>query len=203
MKSAAGIRGTDRPSDAELLRRVAGRDREALHSLYLAYFGRLGRFLTRVTTRPEVIEEIINDTMLAVWNQAGRFRGDSRPSTWIFGIAYRLALKAMRRSRQSLHAPIEDLPEGTLAEVDEALGDLLERAEVDDWLGRALERLSPEHRLAVELAYFMGLSCREIAEVADCPEGTVKTRMFYARRYLAGILEELAEPATGRRGTEE
>lgn len=202
MNKAAGSRGAGKPSDAELLRRIAGRDREALHGLYLEYFGRLGRFLTRVTTRPEVIEEIVNDTMLAVWNQAGQFRGDSRPSTWIFGIAYRLALKAMRRSKRALHAPIEQVPEENLVDDEATLGDLLERAETDDWLAQALEQLSAEHRLAIELAYFMGMSCEEISEVAGCPQGTVKTRIFYARRYLGRILRELAEPAGGRRGPE-
>lgn len=180
---------------------MAEGDRTALHSLYVEYFGRLGRFLTRVTTRPEVIEEIINDTMLAVWNQAGQFRGDSKPSTWIFGISYRLALKALRRDRQHAHEPLEDVPEAALSDHDE-VGDLLGRAEADDWLATAIDRLSAEHRLAIELAYYMGMSCEEISEIAGCPVGTVKTRIFYARRYLKRSLRELAEPIVRRHGLE-
>jgi len=201
MQEATGIKSANKPSETELLRRVADGDHEALHCLYMEFFGRLGRFLTRVTTRPEVIEEIINDTMLAVWTQAGQFRGESKLSTWIFGIAYRLALKALQRDKRATHAPFDDVLEEELSD-DIEVADLLGRAEIDDWLAAALNRLSGEHRLTIELAYFMGLSCEEIADITGCPVGTVKTRMFYARRYLKKSLRELAEPVAGRRGPE-
>ena len=176
--------------EAELLRRVAQCDRAAFHRLYLEYFGRLGRFLTRVTRQPEVIEEVINDTMLAVWNQAGQFRGDSRPSTWIFGIAYRVALKAVRRD-----TPFPTDPSMTDEIEDAGIADgLLRHAEIDDWLQQGLGQLSAEHRMAIELAYYMGMSCDEIATITDCPVGTVKTRIFHARLHLRRILNLLASP---------
>jgi len=201
MQGATGIRTATRPSEAELLQRVAEGDRRALHCLYMDYFGRLGRFLTRVTTRPEVIEEVINDTMLAVWHQAGQFRGDSKPSTWIFGISYRIALKTLQRGSRTDCMALDIGPGEDLGD-DTEVGDLLGRAEVEDWLAAALEQLSTEHRLAIELAYYMGMSCEEIAQVTDCPVGTVKTRIFYARRYLRKTLKELAEPAATRLGLE-
>lgn len=194
--TANGHRHNQR-SDAELLRRVGMQDAEAFRQLYMEYFGRLGRFLTRVTTKPQLIEEIINDTMFVVWKRAADFRGDSRPSTWVFGIAYRVALKAVARERRPALSPVD--PEHVEAGIHEAqVDELLGRAELDDWLRTALGCLSAEHRLAVELAYFMGMSCDEIAEVMDCPAGTVKTRIFHARRHLKGILQKLAAPAGDR-----
>ena len=93
-----------RPSDArerELLARIAARDRQAMREFYLIYHRRLARFLSRLTSRYEVVEEIINDTLVVVWQKAGDFRGDSRVSTWIIGIAYRRGLKSLRAERRA------------------------------------------------------------------------------------------------------
>jgi RNA polymerase sigma-70 factor, ECF subfamily len=186
-----------RPDDGALIARIRDGDRDALRQLYQVYSRRLSRFLARLTREPRLIEEIVNDTMLVVWQHAAEFRGDSQPSTWILGIAYRRALKALERdstaarrstaareSATALHGPVIDA--------------LVASAELDDWLRAALEKLSPEHRMTLELAYFLGLSCEEIAKIAGCPEGTVKTRMFYARRQLRELLVTLAAPGNPR-----
>ncbi len=76
-------------AELALIRCVSLRDRIALRELYLLYHRRLSRFLMRLTQRQDLAEEVINDTLLVVWNSADRFRGDSRVSTWIVGIAYR------------------------------------------------------------------------------------------------------------------
>jgi DNA-directed RNA polymerase specialized sigma24 family protein len=83
--------------ELELLRQVAAGDRVAFKELYLIYHRRLARFLMRMTSRHDLIEEVINDTLWTVWLKAGDFRGDSLVSTWIVGITYRRALKALRR----------------------------------------------------------------------------------------------------------
>src|SRR5277367_6376925 len=85
--------------DNALLAAVAAGSRQALEELYLGYHRRLARFLSRFTPRYENIEEIINDTFLAVWQSAKDFRGASQVSTWIIGIAYRTALKSLRRQK--------------------------------------------------------------------------------------------------------
>jgi RNA polymerase sigma-70 factor (ECF subfamily) len=187
----ARSRDTTAPADVELISSIGRRDREAFRQLYMAYFGRLGRFLCRITTRPQLIEEVINDTMLVVWNSADRFRGDSRPSTWIFGIAYRVALKAIDRDRRALPPAQDTIPIEQAGE-ELAVDDLLDRAELDDWLGMALDRLSPEHRLSLELAHFMGFTCEEIARITGCPVGTVKSRIHHARVHLRNSLRQLA-----------
>lgn len=178
--------------DLALLARVAEGDREAFRRLYSHYHRRLHRFLMRLTHERQLAEEIINDTMLVVWQHAREFRGASRVSTWILGIAYRKALKTLERSR---NASAQDVIVATCIAPDGAILDALSQgAEVNDWIDVALTRLSPEHRMVLELAYFLGLSCEEIAEVAECPLGTVKTRMFYGRERLRHALLTSAAP---------
>lgn len=178
--------------DGALLARVATGDREAFRRLYAHYHRRLHRFLMRLTRERQVAEEVINDTMLVVWQHAADFRGASRVSTWILGIAYRRALKTLERSRnvsaQDVIVASAALPDGA------TLDALLHSAEMHDWIDSALAQLSPEHRMVIELAYFLGLSCEEIAEIVRCPVGTVKTRMFYGRERLRQVLTVLASP---------
>ena len=85
--------------DGELLAAIAAGDRRALEELYLGYHRRLARFLSRFTPRYENVEEIINDTFMVVWQSAKDFRHASQVSTWIIGIAYRTALKSLRRQK--------------------------------------------------------------------------------------------------------
>ena len=92
-------------NDRELLVKILEGDREALRGLYLIYHRRLSGFLLRFTRRTDLVEEVINDTLYVVWCNAGEFRGDSRLSTWIMGIAYRCALKTLRRRGHQLVSP--------------------------------------------------------------------------------------------------
>jgi RNA polymerase sigma-70 factor, ECF subfamily len=173
--------------ELDLLRQVVARDRAAFRELYLLYHRRLARFLMRMTARHDLIEEIINDTLWTVWQKAADFRGDSLVSTWIVGITYRRALKALRKSA------VIDTSGGTepLAAVDDHLAD-----ENRQWLDRALSELPIEQRMVLELSYLLGHSCEEIAQIMRCPVNTVKTRMFHAREKLRRSLPRLA-------GTEE
>jgi RNA polymerase sigma-70 factor (ECF subfamily) len=167
-----------------LLTRIAARDAQAMHELYLLYHRRLARFLMRLTSRYDLAEEIINDTFWVIWQHAADFRGASQLSTWIFGIAYRRALKTLKRVRPDLMAEADEAPE----QVEEPW----EQAELREWLGMALAKLPHEQRMVLELAYNVGHSCEEIAAIMQCPVNTVKTRMFHARRKLKGVLTSLA-----------
>src|SRR6202011_6122923 len=170
--------------DEDLLRDVGRGDRRALDALYLCYHRRLARFLSRISPQYENIEEIINDTFMVVWQHAKEFRGASRVSTWIIGIAYRIALKSLRRNDGLLRAKSsEDLPEESV--------EPMEAAELRDWIAHALSHLPLEQRLTMELAYHLGHSIEEIAEITDCPVGTVKARMFRAREKLRQYLSVL------------
>lgn len=167
-----------------LIHRIAQQDRAALRELYGLYHRRLARFLVRVTRRQDLAEEIINDTFFVVWSSAQRFREESRVSTWIVGIAYRRALKSVRRAALELVAL--DAPEALQVSVA-ANGN-----ETREWIERAVNELPVEQRLCLELAYVLGHSCEEIAVICDCSVNTVKTRLFHARRKLRLSLPRLA-----------
>lgn len=174
---------TARPPEGgerELLARIEQRDIQAFERLYRIYQPRLARFLTNMLQRPQLVEEVLNDTMMVVWQGAGNFRGDSKLSTWIFAIAYRKALKA----RRCWPDPLEDETINSRPSPAAGADQLVEHQKLRDALVGAMARLSPEHRAVVDLTYFHDLGYREIAEIVDCPVDTVKTRMFHARRRL-------------------
>ena len=187
MRDATAARSAE-ARDLDLLRRTAAHDREAFESLYHEYHHRLARFLTRMTRRPELAEEIINDTMWIVWQRAGEFRGSSRVSTWVMGIAYRRALKAFRRASVQLVSVDHEALDVVAPDDVSANAEGSQRFEL---LSQALAELPLEQRLVIELTYYLGHSCAEIAEIVDCPVNTVKTRMFHARRKLRTRLPEL------------
>jgi RNA polymerase sigma-70 factor (ECF subfamily) len=184
-RSAVGV-----AREHDLMARVAEGDRRAFEELYNLYHRRMARFLTRLTHRYDVAEEIINDTFWVVWRKAREFRGDSQPSTWILGIAYRKARNAFRSAARLQEKNLAVAPEPLTH--DEPFG----TEELRDWLGQALEQLPVEQRLAVELCYELGYSCEEIAAIMNCPVNTVKTRLFHARAKLQKLLPQLAGAAT-------
>jgi RNA polymerase sigma-70 factor (ECF subfamily) len=176
--------------ELELLRQVAAGDRTAFKELYLIYHRRLARFLMRMTSRHDLIEEVINDTLWTVWLKAGDFRGDSLVSTWIVGITYRRALKALRRHGAARPMLAEEVAVAPDAQLED---------ENRQWLGQALAELPLEQRMVMEFSYLMGHSCEEIAQIMQCPVNTVKTRMFHAREKLRRSLPRLAGGNPDRR----
>jgi RNA polymerase sigma-70 factor (ECF subfamily) len=171
-------------TDSGLLIAIAAGNHRALEDLYLGYQRRLAYFLSRFTQRRENIEEIINDTFMVVWRNASDFRGASQVSSWIFGIAYRTALKSIRRQKNHSAAR-------TFDECSEQTVDPMLETEVQDWVMHGLDLLPDEQRLAVKLACHMGHSLMEIAEITGAPIGTVKARMFHARQKLRQNLPTL------------
>ena len=180
--------GTD-AEEAELLTAIGAGDRQALDLFYRRYHPRLYRFLGAYLRQSSMIEEVINDTLFVVWNKAVSFRGDSQISTWVFGIAYRTAMKALEAEGRHASDSMEGLPE----EVDPVSHS--EHLHLQRWLQQGLAQLSAEQRAVVELTYKFGYSYQEIAAILQCPENTVKTRMFHARRQLQAILPALTQGA--------
>jgi RNA polymerase sigma-70 factor (ECF subfamily) len=175
--------------ERQLIARIAEGDRKAFEELYNLYHRRMARFLTRLTRRYDVAEEVINDTFWVVWRKAGDFRGDSQPSTWILGIAYRKARSAFRASARLAERDLESAAEALITEAP------AHTEELRDWLGQALGQLPVEQRMAVEMCYELGYSCEEIGTIMDCPANTVKTRLFHARAKLQKLLPQLASPS--------
>lgn len=173
-------------SDGHLLARIAKGDHEAVAALYHRLERPLFAFLVKTLRDREAAADVLNDTMLDVWRQAGRFEGKSSVATWIYAIAHHKAISWLRRRRE-----VELNEEATAQIADEApLADSkLAAADISLAIARLMERLSVDHRVVLQLAYFQEFNVSQIAEILDCPENTVKTRMFYARQRLKALLE--------------
>jgi RNA polymerase sigma-70 factor (ECF subfamily) len=170
--------------DCELIWATAAGDEAAFEALHSRYSRRVESFTLRITRRRDLAEEVAHETLTAVWRSAARFRSASRVSTWIFGIAHILSMKALRKS----HRAVLDK---TKIEFEESHDPWL-HSEVREWLDAALALLPEEQRAPLERCYRWGQSCQEIADGLDCSINTVKTRMFYGRRKLRQLLPELA-----------
>jgi RNA polymerase sigma factor (sigma-70 family) len=170
--------------EVALLREVSARSRQAFDQLYRAYYPRLTRFVERMVRRPHLVEEILNDTMLVVWRRAETFNHTSRVSTWIFAIAYKTALKALKRVGRAEQSGLGE----TLAVTEETPERYCIGQERGVAIQVALAALSPEQRAVIELTFYHGYAYPEIAQILGCPVDTVKTRMFYARRKLKPLL---------------
>jgi RNA polymerase sigma-70 factor, ECF subfamily len=169
-----------------LLQRVARGDKEAFRALYYTLYPQLSRHLYRLVRRVDDVEELLNDVMWVVWEKAGEFRGEARVSTWVLGIA---TLKSRRwwqrqRRQQDVLFYSDELP--SVEPAATALD--------DHGLAQGMANLSDEHRETVELAYYFGYSCEEIAQLMACPVGTVKTRLHYARKRLRQFLDPVILP---------
>jgi RNA polymerase sigma factor (sigma-70 family) len=175
--------------DARLIVQVAGGDLHAFELLYRGYFPRLTRFLNRITRNLQMIEEIVNDTMLVVWKKAPTYDATCKVSTWVFAIAYRKARKAIDASDEPVDAG-PDLREAEPGSQPEQQFAHLRRQQAVD---AALYALPLEQRAVVQLSYFHDMGYADIAEVMGCPLNTVKTRMFHARRRLAALLVDQLE----------
>jgi RNA polymerase sigma factor (sigma-70 family) len=191
LRRQGAVRGQDTAAvqssardEARLIARIAEGELRAFEDLYRVYHPRLTRFLSNMLRRPELVEEVLNDTMLVVWTRADSYNGNSKVSTWIFAIAYRKALRALRR----LDEPMEDQNADTRPCPSDGPEQQLSQRQVQRALLSAMDELSADHRAVVDLTYFHDIGYREIAEIMTCPVDTVKTRMFHARRRLKTML---------------
>jgi len=171
--------------DRALVRLIAAGDRLAFDHLFRVYRPRLERFLGQLTRTHQLLDELVDDTMLVVWRRASTFNNSSRVSTWIFAIAHRYALKTLGRSSTQGTGQFDEDSAATDNEPERSLIDKQQR----DLVRTALATLSPEQRTVVELTYYHGCAYREIAQIVGCPVDTVKTRMFHARRKLRLALQ--------------
>ena len=172
-------------SDRLLLSRLAQKDRAALAVFYERFQRPVFGYLYRYFGVRELAEDVLQEVMLVAWQKAASFRGEGRVQSWVFGIAHRLATVALRREKGNLL----ELDTGiTLPDAESMLEDSAIRKSAADELAAALASLTPVHREVLELAFYQDFSCKEIASIVGVPEGTVKSRLSYARRSLKAIL---------------
>jgi len=185
-------------SNDELLAMVAGissEDRNSMDRLFTAMYSSLYRFAVRMVGENEA-EDLVNETMLEVWMHSGSFKGDSKVSTWIFGILRMLCLKryqkqsAKKRDKKELAAHEEELADELAAGMATEADTLATAEEIEQYL----QYLSDEHR-SVILLVVQGYTYKEIGKIEQCPENTAKTRVFHARKNLK-VLIKLSELTT-------
>ena len=173
-------------SDNLLLARVARHDRSALAEVYARFQRPLFSYLFHLLGQQEMAEDVLQEVMVIVWQKAHTLQGDAKAAQWIFGVAHHQAFKALRRGATITFVELDaalELPDAAL----DPEADILRRATHDE-IAQALACLTPEHREALELAFFQDFSGKEIAEIVGVPLGTVKSRLSYARRALKAAL---------------
>ena len=184
LKLMTTINAPETLDDLELLKLISDeRSKLALTEFYDRYRHSLGGFIRQKVYQDKLVDEIYNDVMLTVWQKADQFRSESKVSTWIFGIAYRMCMaqsrKEMKHTENMGEVEFDDMPAKQHEENE---------TEMIDQLRCATSKLGDAHRTVIELTYFQGHSLTEVAEIMRCPVNTVKTRLFHARNNLKNSL---------------
>ena len=175
----------------QLLLRIGRGDQAAFRELYKAFSRKVYAYVLNMLNDHARAEEVVVDTLYEVWRQPQRFRGDSQFSTWLIGIARRKALMVYRARRaDEVHDDLESIAETTASDAPEAIADLAGKQRREG-VQYCMGKLSDEHRECLHLVFFEGFSLAEVAEVQNCPEGTVKTRLFHARQKIRNCLQAL------------
>lgn len=170
------------------LHRISKGDKAALKQMYQRFAPRIFHFVMRMIKNEAIAEELVNDVMLEIWNNAANFEGRSAASTWILGIARFRTLNAIRGKKLDT-VELSLAPEAVDEQQDTSQGKSQEQ--LRNLLRQTIARLSDEHREVVELTFFHGCSYKEVAEILRCPENTVKTRMYHAKAKLKPWLTNL------------
>jgi len=183
---ASAATGADNSSDEILVNRIAAGDKLAMQALFARHRTAVYRWLRRFVSDETLAEDVLSEVFLDVWRQADRFEGRSSVSTWLMSIARFKALSARRRRVDS---ELDETIESTVADPADDPEATLQAKDRGELLRRALTGLSREHREIIDLVYYHEKSIGECAQIVGIPAATVKTRMFYARRKLAELVE--------------
>lgn len=174
--------------DPELLAAVAAGDLGAMRVLYDRHAPWLAARLTRRCNSPDAVADVLQDTFVALWKGAERWRGDGEVAAWLWGIAIRRLISRLRGRREALVLPLEEVAaaRGWEPSAEERV---LLGVEYGD-AGTALSRLSPPMRAVVQAIVLDGLTAREAARLLGVPTNTVKTRLHRAKAQLRQDLTE-------------
>jgi RNA polymerase sigma-70 factor (ECF subfamily) len=173
-------------TDADLLHAVADGDTGALRELYDRHAAWLHTRLLRRCNDGEVVLDVVQDTFVAAWKDARKFRCDGDVGEWLWGIAFRRMVSRLRRRKDVLLMPDWD---GAVTQLPAAEDLVLLGVEYGDLAG-ALRRLSPEFRAVVQAVVLDGLTTREASRLLGVRENTVKTRLHRAKAQLRGFLAD-------------
>ena len=173
------------PSDDELMNRCRKGDCRAMDALVSRYHRRVYNFSYQMLHQREAAEDVAQETFLRAYRNAGRYKAGGRFSNWLFAIAANLCRTELRKRSRHRETAWDELGEMESAvSVEGSALRRLENAEVKE----AMERLTPDHRMALVLFYFEGMSQQDISQVCGCSLGTVKSRLHYALARLRGLM---------------
>jgi len=185
LRSRALLDASQVSSDEVLLRSIAQGDKRAMALFFTRHNVRVFRFALSVTGDRSLAETAVSDVFLDVWRHAGRFKGKSEVSTWLFGIARHKALTLLKRQP---HEQLTDEFAETIEDTADNPETAMEKSQTRTIVADCLAKLSRDHREIINLVYYHGKTIDEVADILQIPRGTVKTRMFYARQHLAQLL---------------
>jgi RNA polymerase sigma-70 factor (ECF subfamily) len=171
--------------DDDLISAVAAGDRQAMHALYLRHNVRVYRFVLRLVADAALAEDVVSEVFLEVWRRADAFEARSQVSTWLLAIARYKALSALRARS---HEQLDDGAAAAVADPADNAEAVLDRQGRNTIVRECLAQLSAIHREVLDLVYYHEKSVDEVASILGVPEGTVKTRMFHARKRMGNLL---------------
>ncbi|HXY32762.1 MAG TPA: RNA polymerase sigma factor [Planctomycetaceae bacterium] len=180
-----GVEPLDRLRERFLVRQFQRGNSDAFLALVRRYERRLLFFLRRFERDPERALDVLQEVWLAAWRTRGALRSANAFRAWIYRVAHGKVIEAIRSEMR--YRQVEQERQPNEATVATRAGASWETAELVHF---ALSRISPEHREVLTLRFLEGMSIGEIAEVIDCPEGTVKSRLHYASREILSVIEE-------------
>lgn len=189
-------------ADVALVERCCANDRQAFETLVRRYQNKVHNFISKMTNDAEDAEDLTQETFVKAYLSLGNFRGESSVQTWLYRIATNLCIdRSRRRKRQvptafSLDEPLEDEHEQISREIPDHAADPyrhLARKELRKRVREGLSSLTEKLRAVIVLYDIQGLSYEEIAQVLNCPVGTVKSRLFNARIELGQRLKSYVQ----------
>ena len=170
--------------ERELIAKIAKKDQNAFQTFFYIYKNRLYYYFYKLLENQEDAEELTMETFFRIYRNAGTFRGESKVSSWVFGIARRVCLEHLKEKNRSIKTL--EIYEG------DAVSENLPINEDVELVRKAIEKLAPHDREVLFLAYYEELPYEDIAKVLDIPVGTVKSRVFNAKAKLKRIIEEMS-----------
>jgi len=177
----------DNAEALQLLAAVARGDEAAYERLYRKVSRHVYAFVLQRCGDPALAEEIVVDTLVDVWKQPARFRGESKFSTWLLSMA-RFKMIDRLRAAAPVHEDIDTVTDTLADENSDSAFVRLHEQQQRHGIERCMERLSDEHREALHLVYFEDMALAEVAVIQAVPENTVKTRLFNARLKIRNCL---------------
>jgi RNA polymerase sigma-70 factor, ECF subfamily len=182
-----GANMDERVEDRGLMTRIARADKVALEALFLRHQSQVFRFIQRIVRNEAAAEELTNEVFLDVWLHAGSYEGRAAVTTWLLTLAHNRAISALRKRREEAWDEDEA---SAIPDVADDAEVAVQKADKGRLLRQCIDALSGEHRAVVDLVYYHEKSVAEASAILGIPEGTVKTKLFHARKRLSEMLRE-------------